>query len=577
MNPAPAPTSKEARARLGYRAARAVAAAAAVFSLTVLCLMLFNHVQLHATDPINSEALQTLIEQHNRNPGDAELQAQIRDLDLLARRAFFSSLAFSRRGAYLLVLGLGIWVVALKTLAALRPAIPDPRRYGDMEEALGHAALVRWTVSLTGVLVVAAACALVLTFRSAVPPAGEEAAEPAPPPAGTAFPPREEFARNWPAFRGPGGTGHTGHGAGVPTEWDMETGRNVRWKAEVPRPGFSSPVVWGNRLFVTGADREAREVFCYDTESGELRWRRTVPDLPGGPVEVPELDEETGLAPLTPATDGRHLAAMFVTGELVCFDVDGNLAWGKNLGLPRNAFGHAASLMVFEDLLLVQLDQDEGGGRLTAYRMATGDVAWERMREVRVSWSTPLVADTGDGVQVIVSGNPLVSSFALRSGKELWSVSCMEGEVAPSPAFAGGLAFFAIEYGRLTAVDVRTGEVRWSVEGELPDVASPVAAGGCIFTLTNGGSIACFAAENGEVLWTHENEEGFYASPIVAGDRLYLVDVKGGVDILEAGPTYRRVSRQSLGEAAVATPAVQGGRIYFRGHKNLYCVGAEGA
>ena len=567
---------RERRKRAGYRVVRGITVVAAVFSLTVICLMVFNHIQFHAADPMNSEALRSLIDEHNQSRGDAELQAQIRALDLLARKAFFNSLAFSRRGAILLVIGLGVLVAALKTMVTLAAQAPDPRTYGDVGEPMGRLVLTRWMISMTGVLVVAIVFAMIAAYRSAVPAGGGRAAADAQPVAAASFPPWEEVARNWPAFRGPGGLGRT-ESTGFPTEWNVETGENIRWTATVPRPGFGSPIVWGDRLYVTGADTEAREVYCYDADRGELLWRRDVPDLPGEPLEVPDLDEETGLAPLTPATDGTHVAALFATGELVCFDADGNLAWGRNLGLPLNNFGHASSLMVFQDLLLVQLDQDEGPGRLIAYRLATGDVVWEQTREVGVSWSTPVVMDRGGDPVVLLSGSPLASAFELRTGRSIWQVPCLDGEVAPSPAYAGGLAFFAVEYGRLTAVDVLTGETRWSTDGDLPDVASPVATGNCLFALTNAGTITCFDVNTGDVIWTQENDEGFYASPIVAGGLLYLVDFSGGVDILEAGRTYRRVSRQTLGERSVCTPAATRGNLYFRGNKNLYCVGRDDA
>jgi len=565
---------RERRKQFGYRIARAIAMVAAVSSLTIICLMVFNHIQYYATDPLNSVALQSLVEEHNQGKSDAELQAQIRALDLLARQAFFNSLAFSRRGAILLVIGLGILVAALKTMVTLAEQAPDPRTFGDAGGPLHRLALTRWMVSLTGALVVAVVFALIAAYRSAVPDAGGRNEAAAAQPALGTFPPWEEVARNWPAFRGPGGLGRT-DSTGLPTEWSVETGENIRWTAAVPRPGFSSPVVWGDRLFVTGADEGGRELYCYDADRGELLWRRDVMNLPSAASDVPDLDEETGLAPLTPATDGTHVAAIFATGELVCCDFDGNVAWSANLGLPLNSFGHASSLMVFEDLLLVQLDQDEGGGQLTAYRMATGDVVWEREREVGVAWSTPAVVATGGNPVLLLSGSPLASAFEPRTGRPLWDVECMDGEVAPSPAYAGGLAFFAVEYGQLTAIDVLTGETRWSTTGDLPDVASPVAVGNCLFALTNAGTITCFDVNTGEVIWSQENDEGFYASPIVAGGLLYLVDFSGGVDILEAGRTYRRVSRQVLGERSVCTPAVARGNLYFRGNRNLVCVGKD--
>jgi outer membrane protein assembly factor BamB len=170
------------------------------------------------------------------------------------------------------------------------------------------------------------------------------------------FPSPEELRANWPRFRGPDGGGVCAHG-GAPLTCDVKTGTNIGWTAAVPAAGYSSPVVWGDRVFLSGGDEAKRELMCFDAQSGKLLWEGGVPKTAGSPEKTPEVPEQCGMAAATMATDGRRVYAMFANGDLAAFDFDGHLVWSKFLGFPKNPYGHAASLLTWQDRVIVQFDQ----------------------------------------------------------------------------------------------------------------------------------------------------------------------------------------------------------------------------
>ena len=169
---------------------------------------------------------------------------------------------------------------------------------------------------------------------------------------------QSRFEGNWPRFRGPDGNGFSPR-ATAPVAWDETVKSGVLWKVPIAQPGFNSPIVWGNRIFISGGSPEKREVYCYDATAGELVWARAVENLPGSPAKLPDLSESAGYAAPTMATDGRLVYAIFANGDLAAVNFHGTLAWAKNLGLPQNPYGHAASLAVWRDKLIVQLDHGD--------------------------------------------------------------------------------------------------------------------------------------------------------------------------------------------------------------------------
>ena len=385
----------------------------------------------------------------------------------------------------------------------------------------------------------------------------------------------------WPRFRGPGGLGISAY-ANLPQRWNGRIGEGILWKTAVPLPGENSPVVWKDRVFLTGANESRREVYCYHAHSGRLLWRRPVSTLGSG-AEPPEVMEDTSFAAPTAAVDGERVYALFANGDLACFDLSGHAVWARSLGTPDNVYGHASSLLVHEGMLLVQYDQGEAEdakSALLALDARTGETIWEVPRPVPNSWTTPIVIDTGEGKRIIAAADPWVIAYDALSGVELWRANCLGGDVAPSPVYGADLVFVVNADAKLAAIrpggadDVTKTHIAWEAEDyDLPDIASPLATDEFVFLLSTGGTLSCLAARDGTKLWTAELKAGFRASPSLAADRLYLLSEDGVTFIVAAERQYRLLGRCELGEPANTSPALVDGRIYVRGKRHLYCIG----
>jgi outer membrane protein assembly factor BamB len=382
--------------------------------------------------------------------------------------------------------------------------------------------------------------------------------------------------RNWPSFRGPGGLG-AARFTNAPVEWDVEAGTNIRWKVAVPRGGTNSPVVWGDRIFLSGADAETREVFCFDADTGDLRWTRTLEPFDNTPPQSPEVSEETSYAASSLAVDGERVFAIFSNGDLAGYGFDGTFLWGRNLGLFDNHYGHSSSLLVFDGSLFVQLDQNSNG-RLLAIDVASGDESWSVARE-KISWASPIVAPTRFGTQLIVVSEENVDAYDPKTGELLWSQPCLGGEVAPSPAYCDGIVFAANEYAIATAIALKEAggriepSIQWEFDELLPEVSSPVGDGERFYFATSYGELVCLDADTGEAAWMEElSQEGFYSSPVLVGDRIYLLDMAGTMFIVRAAPEYELLASHDMGEQTLATPAFLDGRIYVRTEHNLICI-----
>jgi len=338
-------------------------------------------------------------------------------------------------------------------------------------------------------------------------------------------------------------------------------------------------VIWDRRIFLTGGDAQVREVYCFDRETGKRLWTSRAENIEGSPPVVPETTSDTGLAAPTAATDGVRVYAIFGTGDLLCLDMDGKRVWARNMGVPNNHYGHSSSLLVFGNLLIVQLDDNEDA-RVMGLAVSTGKTVWETGREM-ISWSSPICVDTGERMEVILTDGEFASSYNPLNGEELWQVSCLDGEVGPSAAYGGGLVFVANEYAVASAI--RAGDVgaaggsriAWQWDGELPSVASPVTDGKLVFLASSAGVITCLDAGSGEVRWSREFDDGFYSSPVMVGDRVYALDKAGLMHVFRADEQYELMAEPAIGEACFSTPAFVGRRIYIRGEKHLFCVGGK--
>jgi formylglycine-generating enzyme required for sulfatase activity len=397
------------------------------------------------------------------------------------------------------------------------------------------------------------------------------------------LPSQEEYRANWPRFRGPDGGGVSWQGR-APLTCAPKTGYNMAWTVALPTEGFGSPVVWGNRVFLSGGDAAKRVVMCFDAFSGKMLWQNAVPKTAGSPDTKPEAPEQTGMAAATVATDGRRIYAIFANGDLAAFHFDGALAWSKHLGVPKNPYGHATSLLTWQDRVIVQFDQGEAKDKLSklyAFEGATGAVVWAQPRPVGASWATPIVFEAAGKAQIVTLSVPWVIAYAAKDGAEIWRANCLEGEIAPSPIFAGGTLFIVSPSTKLQAIrpegrgDVTKTHLGWSAEDGLPDVTSPVSNGELIFLISSAGTLTCYDAKDGKKLWQHELDEECNASPSIVGNHLYVLTAKGTLAVFEVGRALKTLASSALGDKFFASPAFAHDRIYLRGTRNLFCIGGE--
>ena len=595
-------TTSEKTIKLLY----SIAFASALLAFVLCLLISVNYFQVKSSDPLNSPVMKSLVEKFRNNPDDEQLKAEIRELDLLARKAFFTTQWQIRIGGYLLLFSVLIVVICLKTaelLTAKMPVLPgeSPVNFWDSRKINR-----RW-VAYSGLsLVLVSLLFGFLTHnelgstlqRSANSGSVAESAQPetgnnkatsdsatisdslAPGSQDSSaltqsmdgFPTQQEINANSPAFRGPGSNGIVFQ-RGFPSSWNGSNGKNIKWKTAIPLPGYNSPVVWNDKIFLSGANATKREVYCFDKTTGKILWSTPVEKIPGSPSTSPKVNGETGFAAPTLTTDGRRVYAIFANGDLVALDFEGKKVWAKNLGLPKNHYGHSSSLIMYRDLLIVQYDQS-GNTNVIAFAGKTGDQVWKTSRDVKISWSSPIMVNTGKQTEAMLVAEPYVISYNPSTGKELWRFNCISGEVGPSLAYADGVVFSVNDYAKLAAVKVGPSpELLWESDEYLSDIPSPVATAKYLFLPTSYGMMVCYDAKNGTKYWEKDFGTPTYASPMVVDGYIYQLDKKGVMHIFKADKTYASVGDSPLGEGSVCTPAFAGGNIIIRGDKNLYCIG----
>jgi outer membrane protein assembly factor BamB len=524
---------------------------------------------------VQAPVLAKALEAGRQATDDASAAAWAREMDQLARHAYFGSLRFQRRGVLLLVASLLTALGCFQTAVALDRSLPNPRLFAP--PGGGRRRRLAWyAVSVALVLAAVVHHLLLLVPRAATPvDAGPVVAISlrARPPGETPPPPLADdvLARGWTRFRGPNGLG-VAAATRVPVDWDFAVGRNVRWKVPLAQAGFSSPIIWEGRVFLTAADARERAVLAFDLATGAQVWRQTVP-YGGGPLPLPAVSDDTGYAAPTMACDGMRVFALFGTGDLAAFTLAGEPVWRQHLGAASIDYGHASSPVLAGGLLVIAGDRAEGGV-VKALDPATGAPRWALARDgIGPSWSTPVaIPDAG----LLLHAPYVTTMHRVTDGRELWRVDAVGGEIAPSPAWDAGRFYVAQEYARVVAFAVAGTNAPtqlWEHLEHLPSVASPVAHDGRLWVVTQGGEAVCLDGTTGAPLWEHIFDEGFYASPIIAAGHLYLVDRRGTVHILETGRAFKPVATLPLGEPADATPAPGEGYLIFRTSESLLCVG----
>jgi len=636
---------------LSYRVAAGTAMVAAVFSVIVSMLLIFDYVRRQGDDPQEVAALKTLKAALKQAPANDKLNDKLKEhiqkLDLQLNTELRDQHRFAALGGLLLLGGVVVFLGSAIAAATLRRRAPMPGAHAPPPDLdMKTARVGSWMVGVLAAVLVLLVIGLNLLHQSPLSQSEEELLAPSkdpkpesgpdngdpppvtpkePPPTASTDPyeppPAEEIARWWPRFRGPGGSGHSQY-TDVPTTWNAATGENIRWKTPVPLPGNSSPVVWGDRVFLSGATKDKRQVYCFDAKDGKLLWQRDITaeaarlrrELKAAintedyekaveiieQIKPPTFFQDTGYAAPTVAADGHNVFAIFASGDIAAVNFNGAIAWQRTLGTPENSYGHASSLAMYKNLVLVQFDQGtkkQRKSKLLALNAANGETVWQVDREVPHSWSSPIVVGAAGRQQLLTAADPWVIAYNPADGKELWRANCLRQDVGPSPVCQEDVVFVAVEYRIASAIradgsgDVTDTHILWQGEDGLPDTCSPLATGEFLF-LVAADTLTCYDIKTGKMLWEEYKtfkDATFTSSPSLVGNRLYLI-AKGEEMDPEDGEEKPRFVQKSfvvepnrdgckligeatLGEECVTSPAFQQGCFYLRGKDNLYCIG----
>jgi outer membrane protein assembly factor BamB len=423
----------------------------------------------------------------------------------------------------------------------------------------------------------------------------------------------------WPAFRGIQASG-IADGVNLPDHWDVKTGDNVLWRTPIPGLAHSSPIVAGDRIFVTSAvssdpkatfrpglygdgdaskDRSRHRwvIYALDKQTGKIVWERVAYE--GEPLEKRHI--KSTYANATPATDGRIVVAWFGSQGVHAYDVNGNFLWKVDLGrvdmgaydIPTYEWGPASSPIIWNNLVILQCDT-QADSFLLALDAKTGKTVWKTDREELPSWGTPTVADTEAGPVLVANASNFIRGYDPRTGKELWRLGGSSKITAPTPIFADGV--FVVASGRgperpifvvrpdargdLTLAEGKTSseKIVWSRTGRGSYMPTPLVYRGLLYVLANNGLFDAYNLRTGEEVYRQRLAtvgSGFSASPVAADGKIYLSNEDGEILIISAGDKFTPIATNSMGELLMATPALSGGTMYVRSAQSVFAIGQK--
>ena len=391
-------------------------------------------------------------------------------------------------------------------------------------------------------------------------------------------------AQNWPGFRGPNGDG-TSAETNLPTVWDSVT--NVIWKVPVPGGGYSSPVIWKDKLFLTTAFTETLErvLLCYNTTNGKLLWQKTVLKTP-----LEAKHQNNGYASGTPATDGTLVFVSFLEGQdviVAAYDFSGNQVWIQRPGKFLSRHGYSCSPVVFGDKVIINGDSQQGESFVVALNRTDGKIIWKIIHEKKAhDFSTPVIVKINGKTQMIFGGNKQIASYNPDDGSKYWYVNGPSEEFCSSPVYneKHNLVLMSSSYpaGIIFAVkpdgqgDVTATNIAWKNNQAAYYIPSPVCTPDYLFTTNPSGVVSCIDVATGNVLWV-EKLGAQSASGVLANGLVYLPNEAGVVTVIKPGTKFEYVAKNDIGEKMYASPAISNGRIYLRGLQNLYCIGITSA
>jgi len=423
--------------------------------------------------------------------------------------------------------------------------------------------------------------------------------------------------QNWPQFRGPGATGVV-EGRPAPVKWDAEKSVNTVWKTEIPGLAHSSPVIWGNKIFITtavttGAKDETRyglfgdvapvkddpkhvwKVYALDKLTGKILWERVAYE---GLPKVKRHPKSTH-ADSTPVTDGKYLIALFGSHGLYAYDLDGKLLWKQDIGMldsgwfydPDYQWEHGSSPIIYRDLVIIQADVQKDSF-IAAYSLKNGKLVWKTPREEVSSWGTPTIYEGKTRTELIANGSKAIRSYDPLTGKELWRLGPNSEITTPTPFVARDLIYvtsgyapiqpiYAIRPGATGDISLKDGAVTntfiaWSKQRGGPYMPTPLVYGDLLYTCSNQGVVTAYNADTGDRLYQERlggKGGAFTASPIASDGKLYLMSEDGDVFVVKTGPKYELLSTNPVGEVMMASPAISDGLVIVRGLKHVFAFG----
>jgi outer membrane protein assembly factor BamB len=430
-------------------------------------------------------------------------------------------------------------------------------------------------------------------------------------------------AGSWPSFRGPQAAG-VADGQQLPDSWNVEKGENILWRTNVPGLAHSSPIVWGDRLFVTSAissregatfktgpydgadasnDTSSHQwvLYALDTASGKIVWQKTAYD--GQPRDKRHV--KSTYASSTPATDGRVVVAWFGSQGLHAYTVEGTPLWKVDLGRVSVGavesaaieWGPASSPVIWDDLVILQVDTQQDSF-LVALSVETGEQVWKTNRDEAPSWSSPTVVTTANGAELIVNGGNFARGYDPRTGSERWRVANGSPIATPTPISADGVSIVtsggfgssrplvAVRHGAegvLAPADPAgttpgSPPVAWSMRNRGPFTTTPLAYRGLLYVLATNGVLDAYEVRTGAEVYRARVPEvgsGFSASPVAADGKLYLSGEDGAVVVVAADRTFRQVATNDMGEPIMATPALSRGVMFVRTMNSVFAIGAK--
>jgi outer membrane protein assembly factor BamB len=389
-----------------------------------------------------------------------------------------------------------------------------------------------------------------------------------------------EGAKYWPRWRGPSGQGVVPDGD-YPDRWSDKD--NVLWKVELPGRGNSSPILWKDRLFLTTAydNGKRRSILCLSATGGRKLWEAFAPE-----TRPEHVKDKNGWASGTPCTDGERVYAYFGNHGLLCVDFAGKQLWHKSFG-PMDAYhGMACSPLLYRDLVILYQDhRSPSGSFVVALDKRTGAPVWKTPRKERVGWGSPVAVRAGGRDAIIVSSEHRVYAYDPADGKPLWSCGGNLVEVTPTPVVGQGLIFCCSgRAGPTLAIrpdgkgDVTKSHLVWRSSKSSPFIPSPLLYGDHLYMVNDIISVAlCYEAKTGKLLYQERLGEpikhGFSASPVGVNGKVFFTNDLGETFVLRAGPRFELLHVNRLHETTLASPALVGGRWYWRTQRHLLCIG----